>query len=219
MSGSTFPQRLTRIDDLTRSDHSYLTAADSCYYVGEYTARAGYAYSVTNSLIHNFKKAMDRRGLPEWPHKEAAIQMAAKAFRHAIASETLDGLTFVPIPPSMSREDRLYDDRLTRMLNAIRPNKRLDIRELIVQTESTSPVHSREVRPTPEQIENRYKIDLRLATPTPSRIVIVDDILTSGAHFRAAKSIRSAQFPSVDKVGLFIARRVPQSSDVEDFFT
>ena len=34
-SGSTFPQRLTKIDDLTRPDHTYLTQADRCYFLGE----------------------------------------------------------------------------------------------------------------------------------------------------------------------------------------
>ena len=43
-SGSTFPQRLTKIDDLTRPDHSYLAAVDDCYVLGEYTARKGYRF-------------------------------------------------------------------------------------------------------------------------------------------------------------------------------
>jgi hypothetical protein len=65
-SGSTFPRRLTKIDDLTRPDHSYLTAADVCYFLGEYTARKGFAFSATNRLIFNLKKSMDRRGRSEW---------------------------------------------------------------------------------------------------------------------------------------------------------
>ena len=38
-SGSTFPNRLTEVDDLTRPDRSYLTEDDHCYFIGEYTAR------------------------------------------------------------------------------------------------------------------------------------------------------------------------------------
>jgi len=48
-SSSTFPQRLTKIDDLIRPDHSYLTDVDSCYFLGEYTARKGYAFSPGNN--------------------------------------------------------------------------------------------------------------------------------------------------------------------------
>jgi len=34
-SAGTFPQRLTKIDDLVRPDHFYLTPADECYFLGE----------------------------------------------------------------------------------------------------------------------------------------------------------------------------------------
>ncbi|MXZ24438.1 MAG: hypothetical protein F4Y80_06130 [Caldilineaceae bacterium SB0665_bin_21] len=59
----------------------------------------------------------------------------------------LVSLTLVPIPPSKAKADPLHDERLTRMLNAIRPEPMLDIRELIVQTESTEPVHRQARRP------------------------------------------------------------------------
>lgn len=35
----------------------------------------------------------------------------------------------------------------------------------------------------------------------------MDDALTTGAHFRAARSVLAARFPAVLRVGLFIARR------------
>ena len=99
MSDDTFPRRLTRIDALARPDHGYLTKEDRCYFIGEYTARRGYAYSASNNLLLNFKKGMDRRGRPEWRYKAKAIREAASAFRAALADGDLDQLTFVPIPP------------------------------------------------------------------------------------------------------------------------
>ena len=216
-SGSTFPNRLTSIDDLTLPDHRYLSDSDDCYFIGEYTARTGYAYSPTNSLILNFKKPMDRHGRPEWHHKELAIQKAAAAFRRALNPGALDRLTFVPIPPSKAKEDPLYDNRLIKMLFAIRGEPPLDIREIVVQTRSTSATHDQEVRPGPNKIEELYRIDETLMKPAPSYIAVVDDLLTTGAHFRATKSILSARFPEVAVVGLFIARRVPNTSDPDDF--
>ena len=115
-SGSTFPQRLTKIDDLTRPDHSYLTAADDCYFIGEYTARKGYAFSATNNLIVNLKKPMDRRGRPEWPYKGSAIETAAAMFRSALKDKARETLTFVPVPPSKAKGDPLYDDRVEQVL-------------------------------------------------------------------------------------------------------
>ena len=205
ISNGTFPQRFTEVDDLTRQDHYYLTGDDACYFIGEYTGRKGYAYSATNQLILNFKKPMDRHGRPEWRYKEQAIRQAADAFGAALGSDALDRLTFVPIPPSKAKDDPLHDNRLTRMLRAIRPEPPLDVRELIVQTVSTEAVHASGVRPTPDQIEEFYEIDEALTAPVRSFIAIVDDVLTTGAHFQAAKSILSIRFPEASVVGLFIA--------------
>jgi hypothetical protein len=55
---------LTKIDDLTFPDHYRLDSTDECYFVGEYTARAGYSYSATNDLVHNLKKGMERKDRP-----------------------------------------------------------------------------------------------------------------------------------------------------------
>lgn len=216
-SASSFAHRFTRIDDLTWSDHWHLAEDDMCYFIGEYTARQGYAYSDTNNLILNFKKSVDRRGKPEWRHKENAILQAAEAFRRALNPEALERLTFVPMPPSKVRNDPLHDDRLTRMLCAIRPQPPLDIRELIVQTESTEAVHGLEERPRPEKIKALYRIDETLSVPAPRIIAVVDDLLTTGAHFRAAHSILSARFSTIKVMGLFIARRVPNTADPDEF--
>ncbi len=90
-----FPSRFTKIDGLTSPDHRGFAEDDRCFFLGEYTVRQGYAYSPTNKLILNFKKTPDRRGRPEWRHKEKAIQQAAKAFRGALGASP-PSWTFVP---------------------------------------------------------------------------------------------------------------------------
>lgn len=215
-SASTFPQRLTKIDDLTRPDHWYLEPEDDCYFFGEYTARRGYAFSPTNNLVLNFKKSVTTRGTPQWYYKEQAVQQAAAAFRAALDDRDLDGMTFVPIPPSKAKTDPLYDDRLTQMLRTIRPARPLDIRELILQTRSTEPAHGSETRPTPADLEALYEIDPTLIAPPPREIAIVDDILTTGAHFRAVKACLGRAFPEIRIIGLFLARRVPETVDPVD---
>ena len=59
-SDVAFPSRFTKIDGLTRPDYYWLVEDDRCFFLGEYTARHGYAYSPTNNLILNFKKTLDR---------------------------------------------------------------------------------------------------------------------------------------------------------------
>jgi predicted amidophosphoribosyltransferase len=216
-SRSTFPQRLTKIDDLTQADHAYLSSDDECYFLGEYTARRGYAFSETNQLILNFKKGMDRRGRPEWRYKAEAIRTAAAALEAALDDRARETLTFVPVPPSKAKADPLYDDRLVQMLRLMWRGKAVDIRQLVVQPASSDAAHNNENRPTPSELGARYAIEDGLRLPEPQMIAVVDDVITTGAHFVAMKRILQDEFPSAKVVGLFIARRVPEAVDIEDF--
>ncbi len=185
--------------------------------MGEYTARKGYQYSVTNQLISNFKKKMDRMGKPDWRYKGEAIREVAAAFRAGIGDASLRAMTFVPIPPSKSKDDPMYDDRLTQVLWAMNPDLQVDIRELVIQDISTLEAHLSDVRPHPDELVELYRLDESLAEPPLNCIAIVDDLLTTGCHFRAMQEVLSRRFPSVYIMGLFIARRVPETDDPENF--
>ena len=213
-----FPNNLTEIDPLTRPDHGYLTADDECFFLGEYTARRGFAHSDTNQLIFNLKKPMNRRGRPEWRYKQRAIRTAARAFRNAIDDSLLRAATFVPIPPSKAKDDPEYDNRMTQLVAAIDNTNPVDCRELIVQSESTPAAHESDDRPTPDQLHARYALDQQLIEPPPTSIVLIDDVLTTGSHFKASKRILQQVFPNVSIVGYFVARRVPETLDIEAFF-
>ncbi len=96
------------------------------------------------------------------------------------------------------------------MLQAIWLGQQANIRELIVQTESTAAAHAAVGgRPGPSEIQDRYEVDEALTMLAPTSIAIVDDVLATGAHFRAARVVLGARFPTAAIVGLFIARRVP----------
>ena len=209
-----FPQRLTAIDDRTRGDHWYLRRTDVCRYIGDYRAGKGPDYSATNSLILDFKMPVSRARRRDWPQKERAIGRAAAALRRALEGSGLDQAVFVPVPPSKARDDDGYDDRLLRMLRAVRPERPLDLRELIVQTRSVEPTHRRQARPRASDIEAIYRIDEALAAPEAGLVVVVDDLLTSGAHFRAAQRTLLRRFPDIDVAGLFLTRRVPETAGV-----
>ena len=204
------PQRLTAIDDLTRGDHWYLRRTDVCHFIGAYTAGKGAAYSAANGLILDLKTPVSRMRRRNPPHKEKAIATAAAALRRALDASPLERAVFVPVPPSKSRDD----DRLVRMLRAVRPEPPLDVRELLVQTRSVEPTHRRSARLRASDIEAMYGIDKALEAPAAGLVVVVDDLLTSGAHFRAAQRVLSRRFPDIDVAGLFLARRVPEPAEV-----
>lgn len=200
--------QLTLIDDLLREDHAHLGSDHRCYFMREYTSRQGYAYSETNDLIHNFKKPAERRGRPEWAHKERALQRLAKELRVAISEKFLTSVTLVPMPPSRARNDPLYDDRMTRLLSVMTEGLDADVRELLLQPSSTTPAHETEERRDPARIAANLLVNDAAAAPSPRTIAVFDDVLTTGAHFSAASIVLRRAFPDSRVIGIFIARRV-----------
>lgn len=227
----TFPlMGFNRVDELLRSDHPCLDQSDECYFVGEYTARNGVGYSETNLLISNFRRAVaPRYKLEEWYHKEAAIRFAATLFWAGIPPDAMNGYgswAFIPVPPSQMRGDPDYDDRLMRMLRQSPRIYSLDVPrpnvwELVIQSRRTEPVLPGGERMSPEELRRIYQLNKALPEWRSSvlyprvkdaeAVVIVDDLLVTGAHFRAMKSILQEQFPDAEIIGLFIARAVPGS--------
>jgi len=209
--------RLQRIDSLSLGDHYHLTEEDECYFWGEYTARKGFAYSATNNLIINFKKSPLKRGKPEWRYKEEAIERVVAFFREILKPAIFALVTFVPIPPSKAVGHAEYDDRLLRTLRLICEGQNADIRELVLQTETITAAHDADVRPRPDDLVGVYEINEPESIPAPRNIVIFDDVLTTGAHFKAMQRVLSNRFQGVRIIGIFIARRVPDTTAIEDF--
>ena len=209
--------RFQKIDNSNRGDHLDLSADDEVYYLFEYTSGKNYSFSSTNNLISNLKKKPSTFLLPGYHYKRKAIRACASALATGINQEWLQGATLVPIPPSKIRDDPDYDDRITKVCRSIGPSPGPDVREIVYQTSSLKASHISGERPTLEQLIGAYAIDETKLDPLPSRIGIVDDVLTNGRHFRAMRTVLSARLPACMVVGFFIARRVfPPMTDFED---
>jgi hypothetical protein len=206
--------RLSTIDELTRPDHTFLSADDECYYLGEYTARVGYAYSRTNDLIQNLKKPMDRKGSPEWRWKIDSIETFARDLREAIKPEFLRTATLIPVPPSKRKDDPLYDDRMLQILRLLAGNDQLDIRELVTMKVSIEPAHLHSDRRSVDSLVDVLQVNTELLVPVPTKIAIFDDVLTTGAHYVAMKRVLRQQLAEVPICGIFLARRDPTATDV-----
>jgi predicted amidophosphoribosyltransferase len=86
----------------------------------------------------------------------------------------------------------------------------VDARELVVQVESYDASHgAANARPGPDELYQNYRIDQDCVQPAPKSIAVVDDVLTTGAHFKAMHRILKETFPDVPLIGVFLARRVP----------
>ena len=126
--------------------------------------------------------------------------------------------TFVPVPPSPARSSPLYDDRVAQVLRLACPAT-ADIRELIVCREEREPVHFSAERPSAAELLANYALGEGAggigaaaadgaAGPVRERIVVFDDVITSGNHFVACKRFLLGHFPGRQVVGVFVGRRV-----------
>lgn len=214
----TMPTRFSQIGERERPDHYFLVPNESCYYWGEYTPSqyidgAMWNFSPTNQLITNLKKPLDRKGTAEWRYKQKAIQQVADAFSTMWQWTKMQDNppTLVPIPPSKCRTDAMYDDRMFQVLNtlSLKTGIPLDIRDCLSHSGNLPASHGADYRPTPEALYADLTIDMQVARiqQQPRWILLFDDMLTTGAHFVAARRKLHDAFPNVGVAGVFIARR------------
>lgn len=202
--------KLQAIDDSNRSAHYYLGPDDQCYFLHEFTARKGFNFSPGNQFIFNFKKSPTRRQEGHYQYKLQAIASAIRVYRGLF--DQIDGIytdcTFVPIPPSKLPEHAEYDDRMWQVVRGVCDGKEADCRELIRQTASYESAHlagDGSARIKPQELQALYEID---ASPPKRSVLLFDDVLSAGCHFRAAKDAILARYPGTQVVGIFLARRV-----------
>jgi len=181
-----------------------------------YTAHKRYDYSATNNLISNLKKKPGASSIAELRYKAGAIRQCAFFIAAAVNRDTLPDWTIVPIPPSKEKSSSAYDDRLLRVCGLLDAPRPLDIRELVVQSQSTVAAHEAEAgqRPSVDDLLAIYQIDESIAHPAPKSILLIDDVLTAGTHYRAMQTILSRRFPGVPIHAMFIARRVFAPDDL-----
>ena len=51
-----------------------------------------------------------------------------------------------------------------------------------------------------------WRIDDALADPPPRRLCVLDDLLTTGLHFKVAQELLAARFAPAGVAGIFLAR-------------
>lgn len=209
--------RIQKVSDVFLPDHHYLSVDDDCGFIREYTPGERFDYSDTNSHIANIKKKPSTRRAPGYKYKAKSINVLAAELGEALKDDWLRIGTIVPIPPSKAQNHPDYDDRLVRILRGMGKNFPVDIRELVVQKETIRASHeSPDDRPTPDELYDNYEIDLSKKDPTPVEILVFDDVLTAGSHYRAVHRLLSETYPGVKISGCFIARCV-RTSPVDDF--
>jgi hypothetical protein len=203
------PQKLWKIDDSTAGDHSWLTSSDQCYYIWEYTARKGHGFSLANNFVWNLKikpSAIDKSPL-RYCHKLEAIAHASQALRTFITREFAETLaTFIPIPGSKAVTDPEYDNRLHKVLATAFNGWNADVRDMLRLKHSTPADHESAERLAFDELLAITELQGSFDSAPRQVIVIVDDVLNSGKHFKVAQSLIQDRYPSAEIRGVFLAR-------------
>lgn len=211
--------KLTLIDESTIDLHSHLNIKeDKCYFALSYISNVGgYKFGGTNQLIFNFKIKPDRKGTHQWKHKEKAIEKVSDILKKSNSlNSVLDKVTLVPIPPSKSKKDPLYDDRLTKALD-LAFGKKADVRELLEHVMSKEASHEQDIRPTIKELYDNLDLIHSKCVDLKKNVILIDDVLTTGAHFKACKQKIIENYPDVNVIGVFVARREFEKTSVSKF--
>jgi hypothetical protein len=214
--------RLSKIDPQNRGDHSQLDVSDDghVFFWREYTARKDYTFSETNSRIKNFKitPAAKRANPQRSHHKERALNLLAGEVASLIIPTVVQHAgTIVPIPPSKLPGDPGHDDRIMRLLQKACANQAVDIRQILIHTQNAGADHEGTTRLSFTERLQLTSIDAGLLKPTPKWVVVFDDVITNGTHYKVAKQLLASAWPGVPVTGVFIARRVQPPVDFSDF--
>lgn len=175
------------------------------YYFLEYTPRMRSTHSATNDLVLNLKKPVSHRGQSDWVWKERAIDKVVDLISGGINPEWARNAVLVPIPPSKGRNNPLYDDRIAQICMRVSRNTGATYRDILTQNEDLESFHDGRRLP-PSSLAGYYRINESLIHPTPGVVGIVDDVLTTGCHFKAVQLALASVWPNVDYVGIFLAR-------------
>lgn len=210
---------MVRLTRLNPDYFTYLDPDDECFHIGEYTAGGGYQASDTNQQIYNLKKKPTSSSAQlKW--KASAVEYWA----HKITNSNLNwefcrqNVTFVPLPCSKPEGNELYDDRMLKVLETLKKwRSGLDVRPLLRQTVEREYQHGGN-RLTPDEIRAQIEVDGEQLEPAIKHVILVDDIITRGASYAAARTIVAA-LPGVESVmGLFLAKTVHPPIDFDAIF-
>jgi hypothetical protein len=207
------PTKLSQIDETTVSQHFLLAPTDVCYHIWEYTRRGGFTASPTNNLISNLKKKPSKiqTNPREAPWKEQAIGYCGQALQRMMNRPWIEGIgTLVPIPCSKIAGHPDHDDRLVRILQKGFHGFAADIRPLLSQTCSTTADHETSERQRFEELLDVTCIDEAIVgAGVRPQIMVFDDVLNSGKHFKVAQRLLAQRFPGTPIIGVFLARCLP----------
>lgn len=203
----------TLVDADERSRLPHITDADICYFL-HYRTKGGYSANRVNNEIDNFKKPVDlcKKNSAVREYKNNAIsffstQLCGFFRENLIPHIEQSEILLIPMPTSKAEDDELFDNRLILLCeNVERSLPKVTMGNYIHTIRSVQPVHDGGAR-DPTIIKSNLAID-RFTPGNNQIIVLIDDVLTTGCHFRACKNLlKENGICNGTIIGIFLTRQ------------
>lgn len=207
--------RWTRVDRVARVDRTFITPDDQCFY---YLQRDSLGFSSgprakANSLIINFKKKPEvtKNDERQAHYKQQAINFFASAvldfFQRNAKPLGYREVLLVPIPTSKPRDGADYDNRMDELCRIVSDSLSwVDYAPILDTRNDLGAAHEGSVPRNPECIKrNMFLSDLPPDFGIPKVVFLIDDVLTTGAHYAACRDMIHCRYPDLPIFGLFLS--------------
>lgn len=193
--------------------HFNLEKGDRIYHLEYYKSGGTYQQNPGNDLILNLKKSVDKKGTTEWSHKQKAILTIAKDIVDELNNPDENKyrrIYWIPVPPSKVRTDPMFDDRVYQILvmsiNTVNDNRHF-VADVIYQKESRDAFSSKSTKRRVKDLVTNYEMnEIPNYDPKTDLIVIFDDVITSGCHYKAVERKILEKYSNAVIMGIFVAR-------------
>lgn len=181
----------------------YLDDTDYCVYAREHVD-GGYEVSESNKMIFNYKKPISYKNTPQWYYKNHSIGLFASELN---LLKFPKNSILIPAPTSKPRTSPLFDSRIDDTLERfIEYRDDLIIQKIIDVTEELRDSHSEGGTRNPDYLSQFITVYDFTIENLPERVFYIDDMITSGGHFKACKTAFHKKYPDIKFIGVFWAR-------------
>ena len=187
----------------------YLNETTYSFYLYEYVSKGSYKQFPANSLILNFKIPVDEMGNERWNYKKEAINLFADTIIKSLKIPIQDTI-FVPMPTSKPRRHPEFDSRLDDVISIIGKRTGQLVGNNLDLINEEIPYHISGENREPDQICRNIDFS-PFKDVIPKRVILIDDVITTGAHFVASIRKINSIYPDISIVGFFLAKTIWQS--------
>lgn len=207
----------TYVDSVLRSTRGHLTPNDLCYYYLIRDSRGwdDGPHAEANQLITNFKHDPQKypaNSAPMYYKRRAIKTLAGYVNSFFVAQEDVLGnkdIYLVPIPTSKPRSSQDHDPRLDSLCKIVeRDVPWVRYLPLLDTKQNVGKAHAGAGSRDPDFLARNMACGEIPPSDSERYVVLVDDVLTTGAHYAACKKVVRSKFPDVVVLGLFLSVHV-----------